>query len=160
MISNMPKSYFVIRDRNEWAAGEPEAIIIVRLPDVVGGIDLEKSVELEHVGDANMDDKSASIAYSGSGGFNGKKVTLTFLWKGNAEESHVFGDLMAGRYTNNSAGGTRKFMVMSAIEEAEVETLLAVDALDFFDCTKFQTKEDKITATVEFQGRDPLSKED
>ena len=166
MLSAVPKKWFVLRDRNSNASGTAEAIALLRIPQIAGGIDDPSKVEVEYVGDVSINDKGAKIQYRGAASFDARAHWM-FQWGKDAEDSFSFAALMDGRYANQGiAGATRMYMVITELEDAEAENLLAMDTLDYYDCTGINSKEGKdsakrtINIEMLFQGRDPLSKEE
>ena len=168
MLDFADKTWYILRDRNEWTSGNPEALAVLRIPNVAGGIPTPKDGghEVENIGDCTLNKKGAKVQYSGSAG-TGTRVKWTFLWGKDGGESFIFKDLMEGKYVKDGLG-TRRFMTVHLPEEdsLDVESLLAMDTLDFFDCVDISGKEADsgtkrvVTVQLQFQGRDPLGKKE
>ena len=155
MLAAAPTKYYFLRDRNQWSQGDPELVAILRLPVIAGGVEEGKVYELENIGDANIDENSASIKYTGNGGGG-----WNFKWlNGSAAESHCFAMLINGGHVLPKVGN-RKFMPLEEADQVDVETMLAMDAVDLFTCSNMKTKKktgsDELHVDLVFAGRDPL----
>lgn len=163
MLKSVPKKWYVLRDRNEWADGDPEALALFRVPDMAGGFKKTENVEIENIGDTQVDSKGAKVQYRGSCG-DSTQAHWTFVWGKDGDESFTAEALMDGRYGNKGDFvGKRKFMTLTDIDPAEAENLVALDTLDYYDCVGMKSKDGSprvVSYEMKFQGRDPLGKKE